>query len=118
VHAFASLHAVPLGATPHWPFAPQAWHVPLHGELQHTPFTQLPSAHWLEVEQAVPTGNFATQTLLAQKSPGEAQRDASKFVQVVKHALVAPSQARPFPHWAELVQHVAPAASQQTPSRT
>jgi hypothetical protein len=35
------------------------------------------------VEQAVPTPNFATHTLLAQKVAAEAQRDESYVVQVV-----------------------------------
>ena len=36
-------------------------------------------------------------------------------MQVVKQALVAPSQARPFEHWPLAVQQAGPAASQQTP---
>ena len=39
----------------------QAWHCPVQVELQQTPSTQVPEAHWSEAEQATPFAPWGTQ---------------------------------------------------------
>ncbi len=46
---------------PTWPARLQAWHWPPQAELQHTPSTHCPFAHWLAAVQAVPSASFGTQ---------------------------------------------------------
>jgi hypothetical protein len=43
-----------LAQVPALPATLQAWQLPVHALLQHTPSTQLPLAHWLAMAHATP----------------------------------------------------------------
>jgi hypothetical protein len=66
------LHAVPTTADAHVPLAPpvsaaeQAWQVPVHAPLQHTPSTQKPLAHWSVALHVAPFVCLGTQAIPAQ----------------------------------------------------
>jgi hypothetical protein len=61
--------ALMLVQVPSEPARLQASQAPAQAVLQHTPSTQLPLAHWVPAEHAVPLGRFATQTPPLQLEP-------------------------------------------------
>jgi hypothetical protein len=54
---------------PTWPGTSHAWHWPLQLELQHTPSTHWPFAHWLAPAQALPFARNGMQRPPEQKVP-------------------------------------------------
>lgn len=90
LHTYAPHVGLPPPATlTHWPLALHESHAPPHADAQHTPSTQLPSAHWEAPVHPWPSPSLGTQAEPLQKKP---PAQLASLVQLGGHAGDVPEQ--------------------------
>lgn len=80
--------------------AEQAWHMPVHAALQHTPSTQNPLPHWLDAVQAPPLPTLPAHWPPEQNEPDTQSESPAQDVlhAVVLHTYGAQVEMAPATH--------------------